>query len=69
MTLLLIATRNQHKLDEFRHLLGPRFRYRSLADFANSPHVVEDADIVAITEAHLAYFDAIGAVGPTATEE
>jgi XTP/dITP diphosphohydrolase len=47
VTLLLIATRNQHKLDEFRHLLGPRFRYRSLADFANSPQVVEDADTFA----------------------
>ena len=31
--------------------------------------MLEDIDIVAITEAHLAYFDAIGAVGPTANPE
>jgi hypothetical protein len=30
--------------------------------------MLEDVDIVAVTEAHLAYFDAIGAVGPTATD-
>ncbi len=30
--------------------------------------MLEDVDIVAITEAHLVYFDAIGAVGPTATD-
>jgi hypothetical protein len=30
--------------------------------------MLEDVDIVAVTEAHLAYFDAIGAVGPTVTD-
>ena len=30
--------------------------------------MLEDVDIVAITEAHQVYFDAIGAVGPTATD-
>lgn len=28
--------------------------------------MLEDTDLVAVTEAHLAYFDAIGAVGPVA---
>ena len=28
--------------------------------------MLEDTDLVAVTEAHLAYFDAIGAVGPIA---
>ena len=28
--------------------------------------VLDDVDVVAVTEAHLAYFDAIGAVGPQA---
>jgi hypothetical protein len=28
--------------------------------------VLEDVDVVAVVEAHLAYFDAIGAVGPRA---
>ena len=30
--------------------------------------LIEDVDLVAVTEAHLAYFDAIGAVGPVADE-
>jgi XTP/dITP diphosphohydrolase len=47
MTLLLIATRNRHKLDEIRHILGPAYLYRSLADFVNSPQIVEDADTFA----------------------
>jgi XTP/dITP diphosphohydrolase len=44
MTLLLIATRNTHKLEEIRYILGKEYLYRSLADFANSPTIVEDAD-------------------------
>ena len=44
MTLLLIATRNTHKLEEIRYILGKDYLYRSLADFANSPTIVEDAD-------------------------
>jgi hypothetical protein len=30
--------------------------------------LLDDVDVVNVVEAHLAYFDAIGAVGPTATE-
>ena len=30
--------------------------------------IVDDVDLVNVTEAHLAYFDAIGAVGPVADE-
>ena len=30
--------------------------------------MLEDVDLVAVTEAHLAYFDAIGAVGPVADQ-
>ena len=30
--------------------------------------IIDDVDLVNVTEAHLAYFDAIGAVGPAADE-
>jgi hypothetical protein len=30
--------------------------------------LLDDVDVVNVVDAHLAYFDAIGAVGPTATE-
>ena len=30
--------------------------------------IIDDVDLVTVTEAHLAYFDAIGAVGPVADE-
>ena len=30
--------------------------------------IIDDVDLVNVTEAHLAYFDAIGAVGPVADE-
>ena len=30
--------------------------------------IMDDVDLVNVTEAHLAYFDAIGAVGPVADE-
>ena len=30
--------------------------------------IIDDVDLVMVTEAHLAYFDAIGAVGPIADE-
>ena len=41
---ILIATRNAHKVDEIRHILGPDHRYLTLRDFPNAPEVVEDAD-------------------------
>jgi hypothetical protein len=30
--------------------------------------IIDDVDLVNVTEAHLAYFEAIGAVGPAADE-
>ena len=44
---LVIATRNAHKVDEIRAILGDRFRYLILNDFPNVPVVVEDADTFA----------------------
>ena len=43
MITLLIATRNTHKAEEIRSILGGRFQYRTLNDFPNAPKVVEDA--------------------------
>jgi XTP/dITP diphosphohydrolase len=43
MTSILIATRNAHKVGEIRAILGEGFKYLTLADFAGSPQVVEDA--------------------------
>jgi XTP/dITP diphosphohydrolase len=42
MTTLVIATRNAHKVQEIRAILGDRFRYLSLQDFPEAPKVVED---------------------------
>jgi XTP/dITP diphosphohydrolase len=47
MTSLLIATRNSHKVQEIRAVLGDGFRYLTLADFPSAPAVVEDADTFA----------------------
>ena len=41
--LLVIATRNRHKVAEVRAILGGGFEYRSLHDFPSAPRVVEDA--------------------------
>jgi len=43
MITLLIATRNAHKVEEIRAILGGRFEYRTLNDLPNAPKVVEDA--------------------------
>jgi XTP/dITP diphosphohydrolase len=43
MTTLLIATRNAHKLQEIRAILGDGFRYLTLNDYPAAPVVVEDA--------------------------
>lgn len=40
---LLIATRNAHKLEEIRAILGDGFQLRTLNDFPGAPEVVEDA--------------------------
>ena len=42
MMTLIIATRNAHKVQEIRAILGEQFRYLSLQDFSESPKVVED---------------------------
>src|SRR5688572_30889898 len=40
---LLIASRNQHKVEEIKSILGPRLEYFTLTEFPNSPSVIEDA--------------------------
>ena len=42
MTTLIIATRNQHKTEEIRAILGKKFQYLTLTDFPSVPAVVED---------------------------
>jgi XTP/dITP diphosphohydrolase len=41
---ILIATRNAHKVDEIRQILGATHRYLTLRDFPTAPEVVEDAE-------------------------
>jgi XTP/dITP diphosphohydrolase len=43
MTTLIIATRNAHKVEEIRGILGAGFQFRTLRDFPGAPPVVEDA--------------------------
>jgi XTP/dITP diphosphohydrolase len=43
MTILVIATRNAHKVEEIRAILGKSFEYFTLTAFANAPEVIEDA--------------------------
>ncbi len=43
MITFIIATRNRHKADEIRAILGGDFRFLTLNDFPNAPKVVEDA--------------------------
>jgi XTP/dITP diphosphohydrolase len=44
---LLLATRNAHKVEEIRAILGDRFQFYTLNDFPGVPPVVEDADTFA----------------------
>lgn len=44
---LLIATRNRHKVEEIRAMLGGTFECQSLREFPEAPEVVEDADTFA----------------------
>jgi XTP/dITP diphosphohydrolase len=44
---ILIATRNTHKVDEIRQILGPNNRYLTLRDFPEAPEVIEDANTFA----------------------
>lgn len=43
MTRLLIATRNRHKVEEIRAILGEHFEFLTLEDFPKAPEIVEDA--------------------------
>src|ERR1041385_5769005 len=43
MLVLLLATRNAHKIEEIRAILGQAFSYLSLKDFPKAPEVIEDA--------------------------
>jgi XTP/dITP diphosphohydrolase len=43
MVTLLIATRNAHKVEEIRAILGEGFHYLTLNDVPNAPEVIEDA--------------------------
>src|SRR3974377_2401147 len=43
MTALLVATRNIHKVEEIRAILGQGFECLTLNDFPAAPEVVEDA--------------------------
>jgi XTP/dITP diphosphohydrolase len=43
MTVLVIATRNTHKVEEIRSILGDQFIFRDLRSFSGAPNVVEDA--------------------------
>ena len=40
---LVIATRNAHKVEEIRTILGAAFEYLTLRDFSGAPEAVEDA--------------------------
>src|SRR5213075_962473 len=42
-TLILIATRNAHKVQEIRGILGTSFEYLTLDEFPDAPPVVENA--------------------------
>jgi XTP/dITP diphosphohydrolase len=43
MTVILLATRNPHKIAEIRRILGAGFRVLSQLDFPDAPAVAEDA--------------------------
>lgn len=43
MTTLIIATRNAHKVEEIRGILGGQFHFLTLRDFPDAPAVIEDA--------------------------
>ena len=47
MMTLVIATRNAHKTDEIKAVLGGSFRYLTLADVPDAPEVEEDGDTFA----------------------
>jgi XTP/dITP diphosphohydrolase len=44
---LVLATRNAHKVQEIREILGKDFDVKSLAQFPGAPELIEDADTFA----------------------
>src|SRR6516162_2789175 len=44
---ILIATRNAHKVQEIRAILGGQFQFITLDDLPNAPKVIEDKDTFA----------------------
>ena len=46
MKTIALATRNAHKVEEIRSILGESFRYLTLDDFPHAPHVIEDAGTI-----------------------
>jgi XTP/dITP diphosphohydrolase len=44
---IFIATRNMHKVQEIRAILGGQFQILTLNDFPNAPRVIEDKDTFA----------------------
>jgi len=51
MTTLVIATRNRHKTEEIRAVLGPSINFLSLANFPEAPGVIEDGNTFAANAA------------------
>jgi len=47
MTIVLIATRNLHKVAEIRAILGSQIESQTLTDFPNAPEIVEDGNTFA----------------------
>ena len=47
MKKIFIATRNAHKVQEIRAILGGHFQFLTLNDFPNAPRVIEDKDTFA----------------------
>ncbi|HKS37524.1 MAG TPA: non-canonical purine NTP pyrophosphatase [Verrucomicrobiae bacterium] len=47
MALLVVASRNRHKVGEIQSILGPAFPCLSLEEFPQAPELIEDADTFA----------------------
>ena len=45
--ILILATRNAHKVQEIQAILGPSFRVRQMGEFGNPPALIEDASTFA----------------------
>jgi len=47
MALLVVASRNRHKIEEIRSILGPALHCLSLEELPQAPELIEDADTFA----------------------